>query len=82
MCWRKIIIVFPNATSVEWRTRTMQPATDLDGSVDFGSFTKFELDGDKYRLSGEWGAVEIISDVVEVKEIAHETTDAWGKIPD
>ena len=66
----KILIVFPNVRSVRWAKKSFRPTVDLDGTVDYGSIDCFTIEGDKNCLSGQWGDVEIISDPVEVKEIA------------
>lgn len=66
----KILIVFPHVRSVRWAKKSFRPTVDLDGTVDYGSIDCFTIEGDKNCLSGQWGDVEIVSDPVEVKEIA------------
>lgn len=80
-CWRKILITFSNVRSVNWVERNLRPNVDLDGSIDYGSIDCFDIETDKYHLSGQWGEIEIVSGPVKVSELEHQTTDAWGGGP-
>src|SRR3954447_8812046 len=81
--WRKIAISFPNVRDVRWIRKTIyHPSIDAAGEIDFGGIYEFEIQGYRHRLSGDFGEVEIISDPVQVKDIAHETTDMAGAVPD
>lgn len=69
-CTRRAVLVFPAARRVEWQERRFVPSIDANGEVDFGTVDALCRSGDRYDMSGEWGAVRLTSDVplLEIEE--------------
>lgn len=60
-CYRHVRILFERVTSVHWIEKSMQPTRDPDGSIDFGNIHSFTVDGEEYRIDGEFGRVVVVS---------------------
>lgn len=61
-CYREGNLVFPAVRRLRWISRTFAESIDKDGSVDYGNIDTFTIEGDTYRLSGDWGELEIVSE--------------------
>jgi len=73
--WTKILIIFPKVRSTHWIRREMRPTTDPDGTIDYGGFYSFTVNGDRSHMAGEWGELEIVSDPIEVRELENLVED-------
>ncbi len=65
-CYRRGLLRFPNVHRAHWSARTVVPARDANGEVDYGNIDAFVQEDRSYRLSGDWGAVDIRSDPPEL----------------
>lgn len=61
-CYRPATLVFPRVTDIRWLERHFRKIPDPSGSPDYGNIDVFEADGRKYKVCGEWGSVELLSD--------------------
>lgn len=64
-CYKKGKIVFQGLKYVKWINRNEAPFTDASAEEDYGNIDVFELSNDKYRLSGDWGELEVTSSPVK-----------------
>jgi hypothetical protein len=71
-CMRKGQIIFPNCKEFNWIKKSMIPATDAAGEVDYGNIDNFVLTDGRYKLEGSWGSLDIISDspTMEIQNIS------------
>lgn len=69
-CYPRAILRFDRVTTLSWSEQGTPPAMDATGQPDFGSFDQFKVEGEKYRLSGDFGLIIIESDppVLELAE--------------
>jgi hypothetical protein len=54
-------LVFPNATSINWVTRTDGRYTDASGEEDLGNIDILTVDDEAFVVEGDWGKVRILS---------------------
>ena len=62
-CYRRGILRFDGVTMLSWSGQGAPPAVDATGQPDFGSFDQFEVEGAGCRLSGDFGLIEVQSDL-------------------
>jgi hypothetical protein len=61
-CYRRGRLAFPDPRVVAvLDARPNRPSIDATGERDFGNIDGLELDGGRYRVTGDWGVVEIES---------------------
>ena len=61
-CYRRGILRFDGVTTLSWSEQGAPPAVDATGQPDFGSFDQFEVEGARYRLSGDFGLIALEAD--------------------
>ena len=64
-CYKKAKIVFQDLSSVVWVNRDETPFKDVSGEEDYGNIDVFQLLNGRYRLSGDWGELEVTSSSVK-----------------
>lgn len=62
-CCRKAKITFLNVEFVSWKEKIKQPYKDALGEIDYGNIDSFIFVDNTYKISGDIGELEIISDV-------------------
>ena len=62
-CYRRGILRFDGVTTLSWSGQGAPPAVEATGQPDFGSFDQFEVDGARYRLSGDFGLITVDADM-------------------
>lgn len=61
-CYVNAKLIFPSLTQVLWERKTFQPFFDAADSVDYGNIDTFSLEAPGvFRLTGDWGEVQIWS---------------------
>jgi hypothetical protein len=60
-------LVFPQVAEVVWDAVHFDPARDANGDVDFGHIDAFHFEHGRYVLEGDWGRVQISSDVPSIQ---------------
>jgi hypothetical protein len=61
-CYRRGRLSFPDPRLVAMvDTQPIRPSTDATGARDFGSIDRLDLDAGRYRVTGDWGVMEIES---------------------
>lgn len=65
-CYLKGAIEFGNASKVTWHKKGSHVFTDADNEIDLGNIDMFHYEIGKYLLSGDWGEVEIWSDIPRI----------------
>jgi hypothetical protein len=65
-CYRKVLLRFFNADSIEWLDRKLIGFVDSTGDLDYGNIDSFIGDDSAYIISGDWGRVIIRGGEVEV----------------
>ena len=58
-CFKRGVIRISQFTKLQWNASGFAPATDATGEVDWGCLDEFEEKGNQWRLSGDWGVIEI-----------------------
>ena len=58
-CYAAGRLVFANATRVEWTRQTGAHYTDATGEDDLGNIDVLRVDGEAFRVEGDWGEVRI-----------------------
>lgn len=61
-CYRKAQIIFSNIQSIKWTDKIQKPSKDLSGELDFGNIDEFFLDDKIFKIFGDLGDIEIVSD--------------------
>ncbi|KJY74129.1 hypothetical protein TW78_08835 [Vibrio coralliilyticus] len=64
-CYKKGKIVFQGLKCVKWISKNETPFKDVSGEEDYGNIDTFQLLNDQYRLSGDWGELEVRSSSVK-----------------
>jgi hypothetical protein len=64
-CYRKVLLRFFSANSIEWVDRKFIGFVDSTGDFDYGNLDSFVRDDGAYTLSGDWGRVIIRGGEVE-----------------
>ncbi|WP_159420216.1 hypothetical protein, partial [Pseudomonas syringae] len=64
-CYRKVLLRFFNADSIEWFDRRLIGFVDSTGDLDYGNIESFVRVDGAYALSGDWGRVIIRGGEVE-----------------
>ncbi|CQQ28486.1 hypothetical protein [Yersinia enterocolitica] len=64
-CYRKVLLRFFSADSIEWLDRRFIGFIDSTGDLDYGNIDSFVSDDGAYILSGDWGRVIIRGGEVE-----------------
>ncbi|MCP1444011.1 hypothetical protein J3D54_003143 [Pseudomonas sp. GGS8] len=64
-CYRKVLLRFFSADSIEWLDRRLIGFVDRTGDLDYGNIDSFVKDDGAYILSGDWGRVIIRGGEVE-----------------
>ena len=59
----KARLVFPNVRAFRWVKKVMHPTAGLDPEPDYGSIDSLIFKDSRYRIVGQWGELEIESDV-------------------
>jgi hypothetical protein len=67
-CYLRLSLVFAGPRRVDWLRRTMRPARDASGEVDYGNIDSLTRDGKVYELTGDWGHVLVDSEPPTVVE--------------
>lgn len=65
-CYRRGRIRFLGTRQVSWRMGSVQAAYDATGEVDYGGFDRFEVESDRYTVSGDFGTLQIEAERCEV----------------
>ncbi|THF86096.1 hypothetical protein E7T09_12740 [Deinococcus sp. KSM4-11] len=61
-CYRRAELVFQDVMSVVWSKQNIPGAVTVDeDGEDFGTVDVLEMDGDIYRLQGDFGVIEVHS---------------------
>ena len=62
-CYRTARLSFPNPRRFEFiQTAAVLPAIDVTGERDLGNIDGLTRSGDRFRITGEWGVLEVESD--------------------
>jgi hypothetical protein len=61
-CYRDAALVFDRPSEVTWYDRSMKVSSDAAGEPDLGNIDLLTYSGDRYRLSGDWGSIELSSE--------------------
>ena len=61
-CYRKAQIIFPNVKSVVWRDKIQTAYRDATGDTDFGTLDGFILTDGIYKIDGDIGNIEVVSE--------------------
>lgn len=61
-CYRKARITFLNIESLSWKEKIKQPFKDASGEIDYGNIDSFIFSEKTYKIVGDIGEIEIISD--------------------
>jgi hypothetical protein len=60
-CFRRGGLVFPHVIEVHWTRQGAPAAKDASGERDYGSIDQLESVDGRFRLSGDFGDLEIVS---------------------
>lgn len=66
-CYHKGLITFSNVQSIKWEDIIKHPSKDATGEVDYGNIDEFILINGIYKITGELGNIEIISDTPKLE---------------
>jgi hypothetical protein len=62
-CYHRSKIIFKNVTGHYWIKKNLKPILDPLGIPDYGNIDEFYYEEDRYVLKGEWGHLEIMSEI-------------------
>ena len=60
-CYANGSLIFPDATRIDWVTRTDGHYTDASGEQDLGNIDILTVDDEVFIVEGDWGRVRIVS---------------------
>jgi hypothetical protein len=60
-CYRRGELRFQHVRQLAWQSSGLKPSTDATGEIDYGSISKYEVDGVRHSIAGDWGSLEIVS---------------------
>ncbi len=66
-CCRKAQITFSNVESVVWTEKIKGSYRDATGEIDFGNIDTFVLTNGIYKITGDLGNLEIISEMPKLE---------------
>lgn len=61
-CYETGLLIFSGWESFSWVRGSDRPGVDPDGTVDYGSFDVFNVDGRQYFTVGGFGEIRIVTD--------------------
>ncbi|MDP9026588.1 MAG: hypothetical protein M3N46_03405 [Actinomycetota bacterium] len=67
-------LIFSGVTNLEWTRQGDPPATDANGTVDWGHIDSMSYDDQLFQLHGDWGHIEVTARSVSVVPSATKTT--------
>jgi hypothetical protein len=65
--FRRGMIRFVSVSSASWEKSGLLPATDASGEEDWGHFDAVEWEGTAFKLTGDFGLIELEATAVEVE---------------
>lgn len=65
-CYRPALLEFPNLGRMKWIQRCFDAFYDATKTVDYGNIDTFQTRDGLYHLEGDWGIVEIESDMPSI----------------
>jgi hypothetical protein len=65
-CYQIIDIIFSNVTSYAWNKKNMHLISGGDVAPDYGNIDFFYKEKAQYNIGGEWGTLQIRSNVPQV----------------
>jgi hypothetical protein len=65
-CYRKGRLLFGAVSDLRWSGQGEAPARDASGELDFGNIDSMVVDGSRFELSGSWGEMTVIAEVIDV----------------
>lgn len=63
-CYMRGKIIFDQIKVCSWINRGLMELVDSEDNIDYGNIDSFRLDENKYKLSGDWGELEVVSSPV------------------
>jgi hypothetical protein len=66
-CFSRAELQFSQVKQLLWKWEPIQPASDATGEIDFGHVERFERVGDVVHIDGEFGALEIKFERIELR---------------
>ena len=65
-CYRTGAVEFSGVTELTWTNQGAAPSQDANGKLDHGNIDAMVFEGDRYRLEGSWGEIEVVAKEVDV----------------
>lgn len=65
-CYRTGVLAFLGVSSLMWSNQGAPPARDAIGQLDYDNIDHMDFEGDRYRLDGSWGEIEVVAEGLAV----------------
>ncbi len=65
-CYRMGVLEFRGVSDLTWSNQGAPPARGATGQLDHGNIDDMVFEGDRYRLEGSWGEIEVVAEGIEV----------------
>src|ERR1039457_3371606 len=65
-CYKRGRIQITKFQKLTWQASGWKPAIDATGEKDYGNLDEFVNEAGKFRLSGDWGTIEIEGGELEI----------------
>ena len=62
-CYVDAVLTFAGATEIRWLRRSDKVAVDATGEADHGNIDALVCDGDHFALEGDWGQVQVFTEL-------------------
>lgn len=66
-CYRRGRLVFGNPREVRWLERRDVKSSDATGDSDLGNVDTLCIEDGKFKLSGDWGSLELVADALQAQ---------------
>jgi hypothetical protein len=66
-CYRRGRLEFSQVVDLHWVDQGTPPAKDATGELDYGSIDSFEVDGDLYVVTGDFGRISVTASALSIR---------------
>ncbi|MFD5079376.1 hypothetical protein [Streptomyces sp. NPDC058371] len=66
-CYRRGRLEFSQVVDLHWVGQGTPPAKDATGELDYGSIDSFEVDGDLYVMTGDFGRISVTASALSIR---------------
>jgi len=65
-CYRRGVLAFRDVEQASWTGPGLKPSRDANGEIDFGNIDSLVVDGNTYRIEGDFGRVTVLASALDL----------------